>query len=293
VYGPYKRREVLAQGKTEINGPHQGGWVTTESGEDWFVHFQDRGAYGRVVLLEPMQWKRDWPMVGVNQDANGVGEPVTEFRKPAIAHPGAIETPPDSDEFDTSEIGKQWQWQANPRPGWALPSAALGVLRLMNVVADPGSDGRIWTLPNVLSQKFSGPEFIATTKITASNFHAGDRAGLVVTGRNYAYLALRQDAAGLLLVSGRCQDAEHDCTEIEATVARLDAPTIYLRMRMKADNHASFEYSRDDKTYLPAGDPFRAAAGVWIGAKLGLFAQGQTAARENGYIDVDWLRLTK
>ena len=27
-----------------INGPHQGTWVDTPEGEDWFLHFQDKGA---------------------------------------------------------------------------------------------------------------------------------------------------------------------------------------------------------------------------------------------------------
>ena len=37
-----------------INGPHQGAWVDTPAGEHWFLHFQDRGAFGRVVHLQPM-----------------------------------------------------------------------------------------------------------------------------------------------------------------------------------------------------------------------------------------------
>ena len=54
--GPYESRIVLEQGKTDINGPHQGAWIDTPSGESWFVHFQDRGAYGRIIHLQPMQW---------------------------------------------------------------------------------------------------------------------------------------------------------------------------------------------------------------------------------------------
>src|SRR6185369_11904914 len=55
VYGPYEDKVVLQQGPTQINGPHQGAWV-----DDWFIHFQDRGAWGRVVLLEPLTWVNDW-----------------------------------------------------------------------------------------------------------------------------------------------------------------------------------------------------------------------------------------
>ena len=60
-YGPYEHKIVLAQGKTTINGPHQGGWVHTKYGEDWFLHFQDKEAYGRVVHLNPVDWSTGWP----------------------------------------------------------------------------------------------------------------------------------------------------------------------------------------------------------------------------------------
>ena len=68
VYGPYERKVVLAQGKTPINGPHQGAWVDTQEGEDWFFHFQDKGAYGRIVHLQPMVWKDNgFPVIGIDK----------------------------------------------------------------------------------------------------------------------------------------------------------------------------------------------------------------------------------
>ena len=55
IWGPYEWKIVMAQGNTNINGPHQGAWVDTPDGkEDWFFHFQDKEAYGRVVHLQPM-----------------------------------------------------------------------------------------------------------------------------------------------------------------------------------------------------------------------------------------------
>ena len=40
------------------------------------LHFQDRGAYGRVVHLQPMAWRDDWPVIGEDRDGDGRGEPV-------------------------------------------------------------------------------------------------------------------------------------------------------------------------------------------------------------------------
>lgn len=60
------------QGDSPVNGPHQGAWVDTPSGEDWFFHFQDVGAYGRLVHLQPMKWVNDWPVIGIDKDGDGV-----------------------------------------------------------------------------------------------------------------------------------------------------------------------------------------------------------------------------
>ena len=72
-----KPRSVMAQGNTNVNGPHQGAWVDNLHGkEHWFLHFQDKGAYGRVVHLQPMEWlENGWPVIGVDKDGDGCGEP--------------------------------------------------------------------------------------------------------------------------------------------------------------------------------------------------------------------------
>ncbi len=113
IYGPYESKIVMAQGKTTINGPHQGGWVDTNTGESWFVHFQDQGAYGRVIHLNPMKWVNEWPVIGVDKDKDGCGEPVTTYKKPNVGKMYPVTTPPESDEFDTRHLGLQWQWHAN------------------------------------------------------------------------------------------------------------------------------------------------------------------------------------
>ena len=52
IEGPYERKVVLKQGRTGINGPHQGGWVQDPQGHDWFLHFQDFDTLlGNLFLL--------------------------------------------------------------------------------------------------------------------------------------------------------------------------------------------------------------------------------------------------
>ena len=99
IYGPYEQKVVLEQGLSTTNGPHQGGWVETQTGESWFLHFQDKDAYGRIAHLEPVKWVNDWPLMGVDKDGNGIGEPVLTYQKPNVGKTYPIETPQESDEF--------------------------------------------------------------------------------------------------------------------------------------------------------------------------------------------------
>jgi len=113
VDGPYEHRIVLAQGATDINGPHQGALVDTPSGEWWFIHFQDAGAYGRIVHMQPVRWKDDWPVIGNDDDGDGCGEPRRSWPRPSLPQ-APIAFPPSSDDFG-GRIGLQWQWQATRR----------------------------------------------------------------------------------------------------------------------------------------------------------------------------------
>ena len=96
--GPWEGRDVLDQGPTAINGPHQGAWIRTRTGEDWFIHFQDTDSYGRRLWLEPMRWRSGWPVVGEDPDGDGIGHPVARFKKPSLPQP-LVSTPETDDEF--------------------------------------------------------------------------------------------------------------------------------------------------------------------------------------------------
>jgi len=98
-FGPYEDRIVMAQGTSTVNGPHQGAWIETATGDSWFMHFQDKGAYGRVVHLQPMTWKDDWPVIGRDVYGKGCGEPVLEFSKPVSGKNIPPAAPQSADDF--------------------------------------------------------------------------------------------------------------------------------------------------------------------------------------------------
>lgn len=297
IYGPYENRIVLDQGKTAVNGPHQGAWVDTPAGEDWFLHFQDRGAYGRIVHLEPMIWRDDgWPAMGTAVTTGAEkGEPVLTYRKPEIG-PGSAPpaTPATSDEFDSPSLGLQWQWQANPRAEWASLTAQPGSLRLASVPAP--APHNLWLAPNLLLQKFPAPDFTATTQLVFAPAGEGERAGLIVFGYDYAWLGLRQDAAGVHLVEIVCKESNKQGREREVANVNLagleKGNPIFLRVTVTPEAQCQFAYSLDGQVFTPLGGTFTATVSRWVGAKLGVFASAPPGAVRTGHADFDWFRVT-
>ena len=290
IYGPYERKVVMDQGKTVVNGPHQGAWVNTQTGQDWFLHFQDKFAYGRVVHLQPMKWVKDWPVIGVDADGDGIGEPVITFKKPDVGKSYPIHTPAESDEFNTNRMGLQWQWQANPAATWSFMNQ--GSLRLYTVKM-PDSAKNYWDVPNLLLQKFPAEEFMITTKMkfTTNPKLQDERAGLIIMGYSYAGLALKSTKAGLSLISFSTKDAKKGTTQKENEVTLVRQKDIYLRVKVKKGALCQFSYSLDGNVFTDAGQPFTAEEGQWIGAKTGLFATRQTQINDAGYADFDWFRV--
>jgi beta-xylosidase len=290
VYGPYEDRIVLRQGRTDINGPHQGAWIDTPSGQDWFVHFQDQDAYGRVVHLQPMHWRDDgWPVMGADPEGTGTGEPVRTWRKPDVGWSYPIEVPATSDEFETDRLGLQWQWQANPREAWLSLTAKPGSLRLFSQAVPSATN--LWLVPNLLQQKWPAPEFIVTTALSFSPVAEGETAGLVVFGYNYAWIGVRRTAQGLRLSLTTCQDANRNGIEKEAAGLQIDAGTLWLRVAISEGGRCRFSYRLDDQKFISLGGEFTGSKGRWIGAKVGLFAVAAPGASKAGYADFDWFHV--
>jgi len=300
IRGPYEARIVLDQGTTAINGPHQGAWVDTATGEDWFLHFQDRGPFGRVVHLQPMRWRDDgWPVMGVDIDGDGKGEPVMTHQKPKVRGTHPLAVPQTSDEFNAPPLGRQWQWNANPQPGWASLTAKPGLLRLASVPAPATrNDGSpapnsIYDAPNFLLQKFGAPAFTVTTVLDFAPAAEGETAGLVVFGYNYAVLGLRRTGTETRLVLRQNIEAQKPGAQ-ETEIASLAVPAgpVYLRVTVDDKALCQFATSSDNVTFTPVGAPFQASVDRWIGAKFGLIATAAPGATATGHADFAWFRVT-
>ncbi len=289
IYGPYERKVVLEQGTTNVNGPHQGAWVTTTNNENWFLHFQDKGAYGRIVHLQPMQWKNDWPIMGIDNDENGIGEPVKTHKNPFTKNSSFNYTIVTSDEFNNTSLGLQWQWQANPKNNWAF-NTPNGFLRLFSVYKKD-STANLYNNPNLLMQKFPAENFTATLKIDFNLLHNNEKFGLVVFGLDYANIAIQKKQNENYIVYNDCIKADKQTKETETVFEKIKSNVLYLKCKVSTGAICSFVYSTDGVNFISINKTFIAKEGKWVGAKIGMFFNRNNITNDAGYVNVDWFKV--
>ena len=293
IFGPYEYRVVMRQGDTPVNGPHQGAWVDTVTGEDWFLHFQDVYAAGRIIHLQPMSWKEDWPIIGIAKDGNDYGEPVLTYRKPNVgeaAKEAEICEPDASDDFSKNTLGLQWQWNANPKEDWyKLTSEGLCLNAVKQEEKIKHGD-----YPNLLLQKWPAPEFICDTTLSLTGLKANEEAGVISMGVKYALLSFARNEEGMVeasFINGEqkygkilVESTEETSTSLGTLAFADDSETITVRMSVqrvgtqdlseKEKNfpleEVVFEYSTNGTDYKKAGS-YMAAAGRWVGVKSGVY----------------------
>lgn len=288
VFGPYESKIVMAQGTTDINGPHQGAWVEAPDGSDWFLHFQDREAYGRILHLNPLQWKNGWPVIGLDPDGDGCGEPVRSY---SISLPRA--------NGQNQDISRLFQWNSNYSDffGFEIPD---GLMRLYGHKLS-STDANLWEVPNLWLMKLPAEEFTFTAdvKISAKANSEGVSSGVVVMGLDYCRfgVALKDGAFVLQLVE--CQDAENGGKESVRDLATLKKvrkyeaglipnmeTNLFLRVKVAKGGVCTFAYSTDGKKFTAVPGSFTAKKGKWIGAKIGFYSIVPAGSSERGWIDV-------
>lgn len=323
-YGPYETKTVLQRGSTDINGPHQGALVSLKNGTDWFLHFQDREAYGRVVWLEPVDWTSGWPMMGNN------GEPVKTHAMPLNTSSSTVMQTSD----DFSELGLQWQWNANYQESYGQTTPE-GMMRLF-CHRKSECYQNLLEVGNLLLQKLPAENFTATAKLTFTAREDGQCGGILCMGSDYTALVISREADSFLLQQitylddNRSNDSAIDNkatgTELRTTLATLkpssiDSPgflpqanhiDLYLRLTIcytggtmpveypipggqkttpKHGAELQFAYSTDGRHFKKVGQTFVVRQNKWTGAKIGLMATEPSSCRNTGWIDADWFHV--
>ncbi len=286
IYGPYEYRVVMRQGETDINGPHQGAWVDTVTGEDWFIHFQDVYAAGRIVHLQPMKWANGWPVIGRCVNSREYGEPVRTYKKPDVADTVCVKTEPcASDDFKGRKLGLQWQWNANLSDKWygfSKKGLVLNAVFKNSVYGD---------IPNLLLQKWPAPEFECVTKIDIFGLTGGDETGVISMGMEYGVLSFcKMGSCYRVKTVKGVQKFENNLVsetkEDENIVSELplDTKEVYVKYLVERigtrnlsqeernfpEEKVSLYFGTDGYTYEKAFEMI-SVPGRWVGVKNGVF----------------------
>lgn len=292
IYGPYKSKIVMAQGKSDINGPHQGAWIETANSEDWFLHFQDKGLYGRIIHLNPMAWVNDWPVIGNDADGDGCGDAVRSWQKPELA--------PYEPSASASDDDRRlpYQWHGNYTDFFGFPITH----GLMRIYGHRTSDAyaNLWEVPNLWLQKFPAETFRLTAKtiVSAKSASEGISSGVVVMGLDYARLGLKKSGDAFIMQFATCKDADRGSQEeiedlCEITPTRVYSAglhpnmeaEVYFRVDVEKDGLCKFYYSLDGRKFFFA-DQSTARVGKWIGAKIGFYSITPANTSDRGWIDI-------
>ena len=299
IYGPYEVKTVLEKG-SEFNNrsASQGGLMTAPDGSWWYMHQliqnDDIPFQGRPQVLEPVTWVDGWPIIGVDEDNDGIGEPVKRYKKPINGHP--ITAPKSDDDFSSTKLGPQWEWNHNPRdshwslterPGWlrlkaskVLPNKEGHGPKINEWTNNDGSDGDFWRASNTLSQRMMGVTTgTAVAKFDVSGMQPNQLAGFVRYGGVFNLLGVEMDKKGkkhLFYMNGMSE---------KTLGPELNGDTLFVRTS-NARNQATYEYSFDGKSFKAFGPTFTIAFGKWTGDRLGFFSWNEK--EDAGYIDVDW-----
>ncbi|MDE2447552.1 MAG: glycoside hydrolase 43 family protein [Gammaproteobacteria bacterium] len=277
IYGPYEFRTVLSQGTTQVQGPHQGGYVETPSGQGWFIHFNSTGPYGRIVYLEPVTWKDGWPIIGALQPGATVGQPVASYTAPDVGRVYPAIHPQTSDKFTSGTLGPQWEWNHDPAGDhWSLTERP-GFLRLR---ALPAAD--LVSARDTLTQLLQAPNEEVTARLAVGGMADHQKAGLAMFGVQPSWI-------GVVQRGGRRY------VEFAKAGAEITGPPalgfVTLRMQV-ADGRVRYSYSLDGRTFRELGTRADMRFSWWKAARPALFTFNTEAhAARGGIADFDWVRV--
>lgn len=278
----------------------QGTIVDGPNGEWYGVIFQDRGGVGRVLTLNPCQWKDGWPMLG---DENGKVPATLSLNLPEGK--GLVQSVVGNEEFDEFEHPSElflhnWEWNHNPvDEAWSL-SERKGWLRLKT--SQISSNG-LFSARNTISQRMEGPACSGIVKLDISHMQNGDRAGFAVFQNEAGLLQIRKDnnkcyleVVHDTLALSRDKNIEKSFSSVLSS-SKLKAKIVYLKI--EADFHPGKDiargfYSLDGKKWTRIGTDFSMKYDyrrMFMGSRFAIYNYATQA--KGGWIDVDYFHYTK
>jgi len=260
------------------NGVAQGGIFDTPDGKWYALLFRDSGPVGRMSHLVPMEWKDGWPV-----PTSGSKAPST-IDLPESPLPGyGMVT---SDDFESSELALEWQFNHNPdNKNWSL-SANPGYYR----ITTSRTDSRVVTAKNTLTQRTFGPKCSGRTLVDGTGMKDGDFAGMVALQDDKGFVALTKESGSYKVVMYTGTKDGESQKESKA----ISGSKVYLRIDFDLPvdrGTAYFYYSTDGSTWTKIGSDVKLNYDLhmFVGVRWGLFNFATKTA--GGYADFDWFKV--
>lgn len=295
IYGPYEQKIVIRDTTEGPNyGIHQGALIETQTGEWWTLLMVDSGPFGRFASLQPILWKDNWPIAGLN------GKAVVTHKKPNVGKTYPIKTLPTSDEFNNNTLGMQWGWNHNPEPNtWSLIQKPDHLRLKTTKVVDSFPKARNTLTQRIFAYYSDTIVTQGTLKMDFDSMTDGDIAGLGIFQKPYGFIGIKKQGQKTSLVMVNNGDII-DSIDIETTTIYLRAnpfygsgAAMYYHGKTVSDTGtASFSYSFDNISYKPFGNTLQMQFDftIFTGNKFCLF--NYATKHLGGHVDFDWFRVS-
>lgn len=303
IKGPYEGRVIFKD-----RGIAQGTLVEKTDGSWCAYLFQDCGAVGRIPYLIPVEWKDDWPILGVDgkapeklpivREGPRLGNIVEsdEFERSSETLEVLKNAPKSEDHYIREAFPYAWQWNHAPDPRYWSLTERLGWLRLTTGRVDSA----LQQARNTLTQRSFGPTSSATTALDFSQLNDGDYAGITSFQRFYGFVGVTKRNGKFYVVQAETAPApnprDDKIKENELIPIEDGRQIVYLKVDCdftERKDIARFYWSRNGQNWNPVGAPLKMRYTIpyFIGYRFGLFCY----ATENpgGNADFDYFRVSE
>ena len=285
LLGEYERKVIFDDDMGYHNkGIAQGAIFDTPEQEWYAMLFQDHDAVGRIPYVLPVNWEKDWPIIGTG------GKAPDKFE---VSLPSSTPEPlVISDEFDYKEdnLALNWQWNHNPdNKLWSLVDRP-GYLRLQTgYLTDTVLQAR-----NTLTQRTEGPSCTGITLLDVTNMQPGDHAGLVALQNAFGTVGIQVSENGKRYVAMSVNDGAggEETVEQKAFQGNLIYLKIHFNFEDSADE-AEFYYSMNGEDWIQIGktSKMKYTLDHFMGYRIGLF--NYASRKTGGYVDYAYFRYLK
>lgn len=260
--------------------------VQTQNGDWWMVCLGSRpygGGYrnlGRETFLVAMTWEDDWPVInpgkGIVEEEMGFPN-LEEVKWPSLTS---------RDDFDSSNLGMQWNFLRTPRSDFWSLTERPGFLRLKSkeeVITEQHN-------PSFIGRRQQHINFSATTVMEFQPEQDLETAGIVIMQNNDFQFRMEYTCENGVNVIRLLKRAFGDEQIIESI--EVDTDKLYLKVEAKGQDY-SFYYGLSDDSFKVLAAEVNGKilssdiAGGFVGAYIGMYCSSN-GIKSNNRADFDW-----